>query len=173
MVPTLSLIPMMRHVRLARGARGPVSAATARLLIAVVLILSSGCTMVPRAQVDECQRIGQTLRSENARLKDRVLTLQSQNRDYADRAVDDSRRLAIQDEAIERLEHSVQAYQDERARLEAAYKQLASSLDATGSRPEERVGRNGSGPPGSAESLWPSKAGRPKSPAGVDDGKTE
>ena len=35
-----------------------------------------------------------------------------------------------QDDAIERLEHSVQAYQDERARLEAAYKKLASNLGA-------------------------------------------
>ena len=73
----------------------------------------------------------QTLRSENARVKDRVLALQAQNRDYAERAVDDARRLATQDEAIERLEHSVQAYQDERARLEAAYKQLASNLGST------------------------------------------
>jgi hypothetical protein len=92
--------------------------------------------------MDECQRVSQTLRSENARLKDQVLALQSQNRDYADRAVDDSRRLAIQDEAIGRLEHSVQAYQNERSRLEAAYKQLVSSLDRTGLRPDARVGRN-------------------------------
>jgi hypothetical protein len=81
--------------------------------------------------MDECQRLTQTLRSENARIKDRVLALQAQNRDYAERAVDDAHRLAMQDEAIERLEHSVQAYQDERARLEAAYKQLASSLGAS------------------------------------------
>ena len=78
--------------------------------------------------MDECQKLTQSLRADNARLKDRVLALQGQNRDYAERAVDDARRLAIQDEAIERLEHSVQAYQDERTRLEAAYKQLASSL---------------------------------------------
>jgi len=98
-----------------------------------------------------------------------VLALRSQNRDYADRAVDDLRRLAIQDEAIERLEHSVQAYQDERARLEAAYKQLASSLDPAGSRPENRLGRNGSDPPRRAESGSSSRAGRPQSPGAVDD----
>jgi hypothetical protein len=83
--------------------------------------------------MDECQRLTQTLRSENARLKDRVLALRSQNRDYAERAVDDGRRLAIQDEAIERLEHSVQAYQDERNRLEAAYQRLASRVAAADS----------------------------------------
>jgi hypothetical protein len=89
--------------------------------------------------MDECQRLAQTLRSENARMKDRVLALQGQNRDYAERAVDDARRLAIQDEAIERLEHSVQAYQDERARLEAAYEQLAANLGSPDSAKEARA----------------------------------
>jgi len=169
MVRALSLISIVWHGPLARGARGLVGRATGRRLILGILILGSGCGIVPRAQMDECQRIGQTLRSENARLKDRVLALQSQNQDYADRAVDDSRRLTIQDEAIERLEHSVQAYQDERARLEAAYKQLASSLDAAGSRPEERLGRNGSDSPRRAEARSPSRVGGPKSPGGGDD----
>ena len=61
-------------------------------------------------------------------MKDRVLALQGQNRDYAERAVDDAKRLAVQDEAIERLEHSVQAYQDDRTRLEVAFKQFKSNL---------------------------------------------
>ncbi|MFI5456763.1 MAG: hypothetical protein ACHRXM_15055 [Isosphaerales bacterium] len=164
-------LPLMGHGPLARGARGLVGRAAARPLILGILILNSGCGIVPRAQMDECQRIGQTLRSENARLKDRALALQSQNQDYADRAVDDSRRLAIQDEAIERLEHSVQAYQDERARLEAAYKQLTSSLDSTGSRAEERLGGNGSDTPRRAEARSPSRVGRPKSPGGGEDDK--
>ena len=84
--------------------------------------------VAPRAQLDECHQISRTLRSENAALKDQLLTAQAQNRDYADRAVDDSRRLATQDQVIERLEKSVQGYQDERARLESAFQQLASSL---------------------------------------------
>jgi len=169
MVRVRSLISIMWHGPDARGARGLVGRAIARPLILGILILNSGCGIVPRAQMDECQRIGQTLRSENARLKDRVLALRSQNQDYADRAVDDSRRLAIQDEAIERLEHSVQAYQDERARLEAAYKQLASSLDATGSRPDERLRRTGSEHPRRAEGSSPSGAGRAQSHGDVDD----
>ena len=84
-----------------------------------------GCTA---QQLDECHQISRTLRSENAALKDQLLTAQAQNRDYADRAVDDSRRLATQDQVIERLEKSVQGYQDERAQLESAFQQLASSL---------------------------------------------
>ena len=96
--------------------------------ILCMLILTLGCEIVPRSRVDECQRLSQTLRSENARLKDQVLLLQSQNRDYAERAVDDARRLAVQDEAIERLERSVGAYQEDRNRLAAAYKRLVSNL---------------------------------------------
>jgi len=170
MVRALSLNSINRRGSLARGLVGPV---TARILILGIVTHNAGCALIPRAQMDECQRMGQALRSENARLKDRVLALQSQNQDYADRAVDDSRRLAIQDEAIERLEHSVQAYQDERARLEAAYKQLVSSLDARGSRIQERMGRNGSDPTERAEARPPSRAGRPKIPASVDNEITD
>jgi hypothetical protein len=100
----------------------------ARLVVVFILVGFSGCSLVPRSRMDECQKVSQALRGDNARLKDRLLAVQSQNRDYAERAVDDARRLAIQDEALERLEHSVQAYQDERTRLEAAYKKLASNL---------------------------------------------
>lgn len=99
------------------------------LLGFAVAVASPGCSLVPRASIDECQRISQALRTDNARLKDQVLALRSQNRDYAERAVDDSRRLAIQDETIERLEQSVQAYQTDRSDLESAYQQLISSLD--------------------------------------------
>jgi len=95
--------------------------------------------MAPRAQMDECQQVSRTLRSENARLKDQILALQTQNHDYADRALDDSRRLASQDEAIEHLESSVQAYQDERARLESAFHQLTASLGETRAQSEERL----------------------------------
>jgi uncharacterized coiled-coil protein SlyX len=88
--------------------------------------------MVPRSQVADCQRAQQTLHSENARLKDQVLVLQTQNRDYADRAVDDSRRLAAQEETIDRLRQSTLAYQNDVARLEAAFKQLTANLGDLG-----------------------------------------
>jgi len=104
----------------------PGSRIFALLLFATVFL--PGCGIVPRAQMDECQKLSQLLRSENARLKDQVLSLQSQNRDYADRAVDDLRRVTARDQAIERLEQSVQAYQDDRERLAAAYEQLRVSL---------------------------------------------
>jgi hypothetical protein len=91
--------------------------------------------------MEECQQLSRTLRTENARLKDQLLVLQAQNRDYADRSLDDSRRLADQDEAIERLERSVHAYQDERAQLESAYHQLAASLGDTRVQTDDRESR--------------------------------
>ena len=51
------------------------------------------------------------------------------------------RRLAIQDEAIERLEHSVQAYQDERARLEARTSSSCRIWAVLNSRRHEPAGR--------------------------------
>jgi chromosome segregation ATPase len=87
--------------------------------------------MVPRDRIEESRRLTQSLRTENARLKDEVEGLQVQNRDLADRALDDLRRLTAREEAIERLQKSVQGYQDDRDQLAAAYKRLAASLGRT------------------------------------------
>jgi hypothetical protein len=102
-----------------------------RALAIVACAVCAGCAIVPRSEFDECKQLAKTLRTENARLKDHILALQSQNRDYSDRAVDDLRRLTAQDEAIERLDGSVRAYQAERNELEASYRQLVASLGTT------------------------------------------
>ena len=136
MVRALSAMLRDRQGRLGRAGHGRQLRDTLAIGRCLVLAGFSGCAIVPRSRMDECQKLTQALRAENARLKDRVFALQGQNRDYAERAVDDGRRLAIQDEAIERLEHSVQAYQDERTRLEAAYKQLVSNLGVAGHDPD-------------------------------------
>ena len=99
-----------------------------RLPFVALLAIGSGCTMVPRSQVAECQQVSQMLRSENARYKDQNLALQAQNRDYADRAVDDARRLAAQEETIEQLKESNLAYRKDRSQLEAAFIQLTANL---------------------------------------------
>ncbi len=106
-----------------------------RLLLVLILAtgLLPGCGIVPRSRMDESKKLSQLLRTENARLKDQVLALQSQNRDLSDRAVDDLQRLTARERAIEGLERSVQAYQEDRERLAAAYEQLTASL---GRRPE-------------------------------------
>lgn len=97
----------------------------AALLAAAAL---PACAVVPKSQLDESLQLSRSLRAENARLKDQVVDLQAQNRDASDRALDDVRRLAARDEAIDRLRRSVQQYQDDRDRLEAAYRRLASGL---------------------------------------------
>ena len=104
----------------------------AGVLTLVVAAVLSGCSMVPRDRLDESYRLAQTLRTENARLKDQVVALEAQNRDAADRALDDLRRLTARDQAIERLERSVEAYRDDRDRLAAAYERLTTTLSRTG-----------------------------------------
>jgi hypothetical protein len=120
---------------LSRSARSHVR----RVTIAAALFVCGGCALAPRAQVDECHQLSRTLRSENARLRDQLLVSQAQNRDFADRAEDDSRRLASQDEAIAQFETSVRAYQDDRARLESAYHQLATSLGESRAKADQRL----------------------------------
>lgn len=102
-------------------------------LFAAVLAsaIASGCAVVPRDRFEESQRLTRSLRTENARLKDRVLALEAQNQDYADRALDDLRRLTARDEAIDRLERSVEGYQDDRDRLASAYQRMALGLGRT------------------------------------------
>ena len=135
-------------------------------------VFSAGCAIVPRARLDESQRLNQTLRSENARLKDQVLALQGQNRDYADRAVDDLRRSAAQDQAIERLEQSVLAYQEDRDRLHEAYEQLTASL---GMRPSPTAAIRDPAVARRKHGIEPRAApgdDRPKEVTAVDDEET-
>ncbi len=109
-----------------------VSRSIGKVLAAVLAsAILSGCAVVPRDRFEESQRLTNSLRTENARLKDRVLALEAQNQDYADRALDDLRRLTARDEAIDRLEKSVRGYQDDRDRLSSAYRRIAVGLDRT------------------------------------------
>jgi len=125
--------------------------------------------MVPRSQVADCQRAQQTLRTENARLKDQVLVYQTQNRDYADRAVDDSRRLAAQDETINQLQKTNIAYRNDISRLEAAYKQLTANLgDFATSTADARAWPRTSGRSASAANKKESGSRSPSS-SGSDD----
>jgi chemotaxis protein MotB len=105
--------------RRARWAR-----ALAPCLVSAGLLLSVGCGLVPKSRLDECHRVSQTLRAENNRLKDVALDLRAQNQDLSQRAVDDARRLSAQDEAIQRMESSVLAYQTERDKLAEAFEVL-------------------------------------------------
>jgi chemotaxis protein MotB len=96
-----------------------------------VALPSAGCSFVPTSRLDDCHKLSQTLQSENSRLKDLALKYRSQNRDLTQRAVDDADRLRKQDEAIARLEQSVQAYQDEREQMAAALERIKGQVQAS------------------------------------------
>lgn len=113
-------------VKTTRRSCGPIVS-----LVCAVLCAEAGCVLVPQAQLDECRQRGQALRAENDRLKDQVLTLRSENQDIAQRSVDDERRLKAQEAAIDRLEETARAYQDDRERLASAYEHLKSQLQGS------------------------------------------
>jgi chemotaxis protein MotB len=95
------------------------------------VVFLPGCGLVPRARVDDCHKLTQTLRSENDRLKDTELSLRAQNQDLTQRAVDDARKLGLQEEALQRLERSVLSYQDERDKMALAFQRLKSEIQAS------------------------------------------
>ena len=88
----------------------------------------AGCSFVPKSRLDECHRLSQTLQAENDRLKDTTVSLRSQNQDLNQRAVDDARRLRVQEEEIQRLVQSVSAYQEDRDKLAAAFERIKSQI---------------------------------------------
>jgi chemotaxis protein MotB len=94
---------------------------TARGLALGAAFLSAGCALVPQSKLDACHRQSQTVQAENARLKDRALSLKSQYEDLAQRADDDARRLKVKDEQVRVLTENVRALQDERDKLAAEF----------------------------------------------------
>ncbi len=93
--------------------------------------LLSGCALTSRPQLDECRQRSQALHAENAKLRDQVLALRSQNQDMAQRAVDDARVRQRQEDAIKRLDRSIIGYQEEREKLATAYDRLKSRVESS------------------------------------------
>jgi chemotaxis protein MotB len=88
---------------------------------------------VPTSRLDECHRLSQRLQAENNRLKDATVSLRSQNQDLNQRAVDDARRLRVQEEEIQRLVQSVTAYQDDRDKFTAAFERIKAQIRTSAS----------------------------------------
>jgi hypothetical protein len=120
--------------------------------IALWLSLAGGCGVVPKTTLEESRRANQTLRADNARLKDVALDLRSRNQDLSDRAVDDARRIAVQDEAIERLERSLTAYQTDRENLERSFAELKQQVQIAAEASVSSVA-SVSDPPSSSSSI--------------------
>lgn len=91
-------------------------------------VLVAGCSTVPRERLDECHKLSRTLEAEKSRLKDKVLSLQSQYEDIAQRADDDVRRLRIKDEENRRLLTSVQSYQSDVAEMASELSHLKNQI---------------------------------------------
>ncbi len=102
-----------------------------RLVFPLVLgfaLLGPGCAFVPKPKFDEAQKLVQSLRSENTQLKDSALTLKVQNQDLAQRAVDDDKAIRALEAANSQYEQSIQAYQQDREELQAAFRELKSQV---------------------------------------------
>jgi hypothetical protein len=99
-------------------------------LLAALLPLAGGCGNLPRQQLAQCQNRSQLLQAEASRLRDDATQLRSKNRELAQRAVEDARRLRGLEEANRRLEKSVIAYQDERDQVQNAFNELKRELIA-------------------------------------------
>ncbi len=93
-------------------------------LLVPCLVAPSGCAFAPKSRLDEAQKLVQSLRADNAQLKDSTLTLKVQNQDLAQRAVDDSKAIRALESANVRFERSIQGYQDEREELQAAFREM-------------------------------------------------
>jgi hypothetical protein len=90
----------------------------------------AGCGNLPRERLADCQNRSQLLQAEASRLKDDSTQLRGKNRELAQRAVEDARRLRGLEEANRRLEKSVVAYQDERDAVQSAFDDLKRELIA-------------------------------------------
>ena len=88
------------------------------------LVAPIGCAFAPKSRLDEAQKLVQSLRADNAQLKDSTLTLKVQNQDLAQRAVDDSKAIRALEVANVRFERSIQGYQDEREELQTAFREM-------------------------------------------------
>ena len=106
-----------------------------RLGIGLASLVVSGCAFVPKSRLDDCVKLTQALRSENAQLKDSTLSLKGENADLSRRALDDERRLSALEGANDRLESSVQAYIDEREGLNDAFQRFRRQAQASASPP--------------------------------------
>jgi chromosome segregation ATPase len=93
-----------------------------------LLAVAPGCAFVPKGRLDEAQKLVTSLRLDNAQLKDTTVALKVQNQDLTQRAVDDARAIQALEATNTRYERSIQAYQDERDQLRAAFDELAGQV---------------------------------------------
>lgn len=96
------------------------------LLIALTAITAAvaGCAWVPQGRIEDCRQRVQVLQATNQELRDVAVHVRQENKDLAQRSLDDTRRLRAQEEAIRRYERSIADYQSEREQLYALLDQI-------------------------------------------------
>lgn len=93
--------------------------------LCLLVLMTSGCsTWSWQGQFKDGERLTRVIHAENARLKDLVVQLRSSNEDMAQRALDDSARIAKLEEENQVLTGSVASYQSERERMAKAFQNL-------------------------------------------------
>ena len=91
----------------------------------LLVFTNSGCSAWSwKGGSQDGERLTRVIHAENARLKDLVVQLRSSNEDMAQRALDDSARIAKLEEENQTLTTSVAAYQSERERMAKAFQNL-------------------------------------------------
>jgi septal ring factor EnvC (AmiA/AmiB activator) len=104
----------------------------APLLLGLACVLpTQGCAMAQKSRLDQAEKLVQSLRAENAQLKDTSVTLKVQNQDLAQRAVDDANAIKALEVANDQYEQSIQGYQNEREQLRAAFNALQGQVRTT------------------------------------------
>jgi len=96
----------------------------------LLCLAAPGCAFVPKSRLDDAAKVTQSLRSENAQLKDTALSLKGENSDLTRRALDDTRKIATLEDANTRLETNVQAYIDERDDLNDSFQRFKRQAQA-------------------------------------------
>ena len=114
--------------------RAPARAARLGLLLSLGAV-ATGCSLVPKSRLDDAAKVTQSLRAENAQLRDQTLSLKGENADLGDRALGDSRKIAALEQSVDRLETSVQGYIDEREALVDKFQRFRRLAQASASSP--------------------------------------
>lgn len=107
-----------------------------RAIWAVLTLAFCGCGALPQTRLAQCHQRSQALQAETAQLKDDALRLRARNRELADRAVEDARRMHTMAQDRSALEQSLVTYQRERDQLAAAFDRLQEQVrSAAGDSP--------------------------------------
>lgn len=98
--------------------------------IGAVGLAPAGCGFVPEGRLDECHKMTRTLQSEMSRVRDKYVSLQSENTELTLRAQEDGAQLRAIEELVEHYRLSVTELQKDRDELAKAVQKFKSGLES-------------------------------------------